>query len=68
MGWSWLAVNVVQTDSGDILDFVAICKRQWLHEVRGGVRRRLWRRAAAQRGDMIGIEDGIDREASLALL
>eukprot|EP00973_Karenia_brevis_P013660 1853678-Karenia_brevis.AAC.1 len=40
----------------------------WQHEVREGLRRSLWRAAAAKRSDMQGIECGVDRVATLELI
>eukprot|EP00973_Karenia_brevis_P012822 1741401-Karenia_brevis.AAC.1 len=41
-------------------------RERWQHEVREGMRNALWKKAAARRQDMAGLQDGIDRVATLA--
>eukprot|EP00973_Karenia_brevis_P063069 8768928-Karenia_brevis.AAC.1 len=55
-------------DDGTALCLDEVCVRQWQHEVRDGLRRWQWRQAAAQRKDMRGVENGVDRVATLLLL
>eukprot|EP00973_Karenia_brevis_P023096 3180779-Karenia_brevis.AAC.1 len=43
-------------------------RAEWEHEVREALRRSAWKAAAARRKDMHGIEDGVNREATGALL
>eukprot|EP00973_Karenia_brevis_P076615 10642478-Karenia_brevis.AAC.1 len=42
--------------------------KHWQHEVRDAIRYMNWRAAAARRSDMDGIQNGIDRVATSALL
>eukprot|EP00973_Karenia_brevis_P023699 3266111-Karenia_brevis.AAC.1 len=68
LGWVWTSLKEVATECGQVLDIAAVTQGQWQHEVREALRMMLWRRAASRRRDMQGIQDGIDREATLALL
>lgn len=56
------------TDEGASLDLTSVSKDSWQHELREALRRMLWRQAASARHDMMGIERGVDRVATLKLM
>eukprot|EP00973_Karenia_brevis_P026308 3628384-Karenia_brevis.AAC.1 len=68
LGWSWPSPCTVVDDMGGAVDLRTVERQELLHMVREALRRFLWTRAANRRGDMQGIEQGVDREASVALL
>eukprot|EP00973_Karenia_brevis_P084847 11773266-Karenia_brevis.AAC.1 len=43
-------------------------ERQWQHEVREGLRNVLWQQAVQKRVDFDGLQFGVDRTSTLALL
>jgi ribonuclease HI len=47
---------------------LALSEQEWNHVVRDGIRHAMWRTAAKRRNDMHGIEHGVDRDATMALL
>ncbi|CAE8600524.1 unnamed protein product, partial [Polarella glacialis] len=68
LNWTWPDPLNFVLDDGSTISPLQMSAGEWEHVVRDGVRRAAWRRAAARREDMHGIEDGIDREMTLALL
>jgi len=68
LGWIWVAAFTFQTADGTAVSILSKTKGEWAHEVREALRMTAWRAAAARRKDMNGIEHGIDRDATLALL
>jgi len=68
LGWAWVEPMVVFDHEGCVVDIRQIHKLEWSHRIRDALRRCAWRTAAQRRRDMVGIEDGIDRGASLQLL
>ena len=68
LNWEWPDLHTVITDEGLALNLPTLEQGTWQHEVREGLRRAQWRCAAQRRRDMKGIEFGIDRVATMALL
>eukprot|EP00973_Karenia_brevis_P064377 8944300-Karenia_brevis.AAC.1 len=68
LGWAWVQPFVFQTASGTHLDLLTLPAKQLQHEIREAQRTILWRSVACRRQDMLGIEFGIDRIATLSLL
>ncbi|CAE8721896.1 unnamed protein product [Polarella glacialis] len=68
LNWTWPDPLHFVLEDGSTISPLQMSAGEWEHVVRDGVRRAAWRRAAARREDMHGIEDGIDREMTLALL
>eukprot|EP00660_Eupelagonema_oceanica_P004293 gene4293-23138_t len=74
MGWGWIRPHELRCGAaGPLLDLAAAPERKVAHAVREGARRAEWRRAAERRNagyraDVQGIERGIDREATWALM
>ena len=66
MGLQWTPRGSQQIKLKNI-KLLQVARGLWLHEVREGLRRIQWQRAARRRVDMDGIEVGIDRCATLAL-
>ncbi|CAE8627015.1 unnamed protein product [Polarella glacialis] len=54
--------------SGDDIEPLKVNAGEWGHTVRDGIRLAAWRSPARRRQDMRGIENGIDREATLVRL
>eukprot|EP00973_Karenia_brevis_P033732 4652241-Karenia_brevis.AAC.1 len=50
------------------MNYLELIDKQWQHDVREGLRLAQWRQAASRRQDMSGIEGGVDRQATTALL
>eukprot|EP00973_Karenia_brevis_P085922 11916917-Karenia_brevis.AAC.1 len=68
LGWSWNSPLQVTTCNGEVLQPLDMTPRHWQHEVREAIRLLHMRTAASRRDDMQGIEAGVDRFATLALL
>eukprot|EP00973_Karenia_brevis_P059384 8267307-Karenia_brevis.AAC.1 len=56
------------TCDGRALPFVEIPSKRWEHEVREGLRQSLWCKLLDRRQEFDGIQYGVDRSSSLALL
>ena len=68
-GWVPGAVGEWSTVSGEPRCLCSIAdSAAWQHEVREGIRRAVWRRTAHNRSDMGGLDTGVDRRSTRALL
>ena len=67
LGWAWVEPFVLRLQDGRELHILQTSRSLWDHEVREALRRALWRRAAARRHDMEGLEVGLDVHATMAL-
>eukprot|EP00660_Eupelagonema_oceanica_P019316 gene19316-biopygen6121 len=68
LGWKWTDACTFQSDEGTALRCLDISEERLLHEVREASRRRLLRLAARDRAnDFWGIQNGVDRMATMAL-
>eukprot|EP00973_Karenia_brevis_P049869 6924632-Karenia_brevis.AAC.1 len=67
LGWAWVEPFCFKTGEGKTLNFMEMSAAAWKHEVREALRMLLWKTAAERRPDMLGIENGIDRVATLAM-
>ena len=68
LGWEWPEFGRVRTERDqDLMDWDARELEEWSHELRESLRARAWREAAGVDG-LRGIDAGVDRDASLALL
>eukprot|EP00973_Karenia_brevis_P089791 12399492-Karenia_brevis.AAC.1 len=68
LGWAWLTPFEFTTQQGLSLRYLEMDAGEWEHAVRDAVRRCLWRAAATRRMDMQGLESGVDRISTQALL
>jgi len=68
LGWFWEAPDCMVTDQGERLKLQSMAIGAFQHEVREGLRRMGWRRAAGKRHDMEGLDVGVDRIASMSRL
>jgi ribonuclease HI len=68
MGAVWVSLYIVKLHGGVEVDLRHVEAEAWAHVVREQLRLTMWRKAAARRNDMQGIEHGIDRDATQALL
>ena len=64
LGWSWPAGSLLVSRKGVDTDLATIDHKQWEHEVRAAAREQRWKDASARRTDMVGVERGVDREAT----
>ena len=67
LGWTWVAPFKFKTTTATV-DVLQVARQEWEHIVREGARRMVWKEAAERRADMQGIEAGINREATQALM
>jgi ribonuclease HI len=68
LGWRWPSPWTFLTEEGCEVQPLQMPQGEWEHVLRESARKAEWRTAAARRSDMSGIEHGIDRDATLALL
>ena len=68
VGWTWAGPYSVERFTGQSINILSIDLGEWEHIVRDDLRHSMWRSAAKRRDDMAGIENGIDRDATKALL
>ncbi|CAE8649568.1 unnamed protein product, partial [Polarella glacialis] len=66
--WTWKRPLVFTTSEGLDVEPLKTGEQEWAHLVRESARLAAWRAAACHRHDMSGIEHGIDKDATLALL
>ena len=68
LSWEWPEFGRVRTERDqDLMDWDARELKEWSHVLRESLRARAWREAAGVDG-LRGIDAGVDRDASLALL
>ena len=65
---TWVSPFLVRLQDGCLLDLHEIETAAWAHLVREQLRLAMWAQAAARRNDMMGIEAGLERDATQALL
>ncbi|CAE8644441.1 unnamed protein product, partial [Polarella glacialis] len=68
LGWTWKSPFVFTAALEDDVEPLKMNEGEWGHLARAGIRLAAWRPAARRRQDMRGIENGIDRDATLARL
>ena len=69
LGWAWRSQWRISLGVGrEEVNLLTVDKGKWLHLVREACRMKLWAIAAGRRQSMIGIERGLDRDASRAIL
>eukprot|EP00660_Eupelagonema_oceanica_P019749 gene19749-biopygen33098 len=72
LGWSWPRPTELRTARGETLDLLEVTEGRLAHEVRDAARRAAWKEAESRRAkahdDVSGIGDGVDRDATCALL
>eukprot|EP00973_Karenia_brevis_P023401 3220921-Karenia_brevis.AAC.1 len=68
LGWQWVEPFVLITSAGHEVRILCDQISAFKHAIREAQRTMLWQRAASRRDDMQGIEVGIDRVATLAVL
>eukprot|EP00660_Eupelagonema_oceanica_P019203 gene19203-biopygen19823 len=68
LAWQWPEACTFRTDQGEMLRCLDISEERLMHHVRESARRRLWRAAARNRAnDFWGVQDGVDRHATMAM-
>ncbi|CAE8623234.1 unnamed protein product [Polarella glacialis] len=68
LGWRWVGPWRFTTSSNQEFDFLCVSEQRWQHEIRDSLRSMLWTAASQRRPDMVGLEAGVDRMASSAVL
>eukprot|EP00662_Eupelagonemidae_sp_cell21_P056944 gene56944-biopygen61147 len=69
LGWSWPSAETLKTEAGVEFDMRVARSGRLAHELREALRHTMWRQAAKRRPkDMEGLERGLDRNATMALL
>ena len=65
LGWSWTPPwHVVR--EGIITDLLVVDPGTWAHEVREAARMVRWKAASSRRTDMVGLTEGVDKDATNA--
>lgn len=68
IGWRWVGPLDVVTETGARHKLVEVELPVWQYAVRKSMRMAAWRAAAARRDNLLGIEHGVNRDATMALL
>ena len=68
IGWRWDGPFDVKTRGGEQLSILDVDLGYWQHAVRQSLRESSWRAAAGRRSNLQGIECGVARDATMALL
>ncbi|CAE8613885.1 unnamed protein product [Polarella glacialis] len=68
LGWNWSGPKSFVVETSDAICPLSCSSEEWEHIMRESARKVAWRRAAMRRADMNGIQFGIEREATTALL
>ena len=68
IGWEWPSPFHVCTADSMTVDIRSMSPEEWGHLVREALRQMVWKQAAQRRWDMEGLDRGVDRTATQALL
>ena len=68
IGATWFSPFKIRLASGEEVDLTKTEAPAWAHTVRDNLRLAVWRQASKRRRDMDGLEEGVDRQATQALL
>jgi len=66
--WKWVSPFEFETMKGTLVHMLNVSPGEWGHLVRDAARRALWLAAAQRRANLMGLEAGVDREATASLL